>query len=410
MRPRNQFEKRAAELNAVLSEDIAVQDYEWAKNMTYDKDVDMGRGHYVYFSVFSNMAKFEVVRLYRIYRYTDKNTDHFFCMEIMRVFSDGSKKAYFAKNRIGMNVNYYDTFTPHSDITLKDNTKNYAGNMLSYLLDYSIGSCVQSDGDRVMCERRHVKELARVICNNPVAETLYKNNDFVFTHLMWQTNLPKLCRAYTLAKRHGFVFDDYTTSLWIDMVQSIIYCNKDYRNPVFIAPADLLATHDKFTAMAQRLRLKKMDAKRRQAEELRIQRETQAIQAQLEKDARDNEDYIKRRQRFYDMVLTDGLIECSVLRDVQAFYDEGLAMDHCVFRCRYYAKPYSLILSARIDGQRIETVEVDLSNFTIKQCYGKHDQFTMYHNRIKDLVNSQMGTIKKYNRRRTTTNKLKIAV
>ena len=108
------------------------------------------------------------------------------------------------------------------------------------------------------------------------------------------------------------------------------------------------------------------------------------------------------------MVLTDGLIQCTVLRDVKAFEEEGTAMAHCVFRCKYYEKPYSLILSARINDKRIETVEVDLSNYTIKQCYGKHDQFTMYHDRIKELVNSQMETIKSYNKRRTT--KQKIAV
>lgn len=100
------------------------------------------------------------------------------------------------------------------------------------------------------------------------------------------------------------------------------------------------------------------------------------------------------------MVLTDGLIECRVLRDIKAFEEEGTAMAHCVFRCKYYDKPYSLILSARIGDQRVETIEVDLTKYTIKQCYGKHDHFTMHHQRIVDLVNSQMDVIKAYNRNR----------
>ena len=147
---------------------------------------------------------------------------------------------------------------------------------------------------------------------------------------------------------------------------------------------------------------KERERKRRRKEELRIERETAAVKKQLEEDLTKNEAYIKRRKRFYDMVLTDGLIECRVLRDIKAFEEEGTAMAHCVFRCKYYDKPYSLILSARINDKRIETIEVDLTNYTIKQCYGKHDQFTMYHQRILDLVNAQMDTIKKYNRRRTT--------
>lgn len=409
MRPRNKFEKRAVELNAALSEDIALQDYEWAKQMTYKSDVDMGYQHYVYFTIYTNIAEFEVSRLYRIYRFTDKSTDHFFCMEIMRVFSDGTRKAYFSKRRFGFGCSYYDSFTYGSEIDLRDNVKNYAGNMISYLMDYSIGSHYESDGERMKCETRDIKELARVICNNPVAETLYKNKDNMFLYLMYRTNIPKICRAYTLAKRHNFVFDEYSTPLWMDMIESIIYCKKDHHNPVFIAPKDLIATHDKFVDMAHRLRLKNAEKKRRRAEELRIQRETEQIKSQLEKDQSMNEAYIKRRKKFYDMVLTDGLIECRVLRDVQAFADEALAMDHCVFRCKYFNKPYSLILSARIDDQRVETVEVDLSNYTIKQCYGKHDQFTMHHKRIVDLVNSQMDTIKEYNKKRST-NKMKIAV
>ena len=110
------------------------------------------------------------------------------------------------------------------------------------------------------------------------------------------------------------------------------------------------------------------------------------------------------------MVLTDGLIECRVLRDVKAFEEEGIAMQHCVFKCKYYEKPYSLILSARIGEQRIETIEVDLTKYTIKQCYGKHDQFTMYHQRIVDLVNAQMDTIKAYNTRKRSATKHLIAV
>ena len=91
------------------------------------------------------------------------------------------------------------------------------------------------------------------------------------------------------------------------------------------------------------------------------------------------------------------------------FMEEGMAMAHCVFKCEYYKKPYSLILSARIGDKRIETIEVDLTHYTIKQCYGKHDQFTMYHQRILDLVNAQMDIIKAFNRNRRST-KTKIAV
>lgn len=404
MKPSNKYEKRVAELNATLSEDIAQTNVLWAKEEC--KKWDMR--HYCYFTVHSNMREFMVRRLYRVYKFTDKSTDHFFFVEIMREFNDGSKKTYFGKQRtMG---SYYDCFIYSSDIELRGVYNNYAGYNIADLFTLAIDSVPEDNSSsRVLCVGIDPKELGRVIKNNPVAETLYKTGDPLFHHLLWGSYAKQICRAITLAKRHGFVFTPENTPIWFDMVRSICYCKKDFHNPVFIAPKDLMATHQMFTSMYFRKQRKDRENRERRREELRVQREYEANRKQLEADKTINEAYIKRRKRFYDMVLTDGLIECRVLRDVKAFEEEGMAMQHCVFKCKYYEKPYSLILSARIGNQRIETVEVDLSRYAIKQCYGKHDQFTMHHQRIVDLVNAQMETIKAYNRNRAKK-QIKIAV
>ena len=395
MRPRNKYEKRVAELNATLSEDIAESNVNRVKEEC--KNWDMS--HFCYFTVHSNMCEFMVRRLYRVYKFTDKSTDHFFFVEIMREFSDGERKVIFSKTRIAFGVAYFDTFSFNSDITLKENYPNYAGNFLSSCFDLSMDSVPEDNSsNRVKCASIDPKELGRIICNNPVAETMYKEHNPMFGYLMYRTYLKETCRAYTIAKRHGFVFNQETIPLWLDMVYAIIVCKKDWHNPVYIAPADLRATHDRFIRMMIR-----------KQQENRLTREYNKIQREIERNKKINEDYIKRRKRFYDMVLSDGMIECRVLRDVEAFREEGTAMAHCVFKCRYFEKPYSLILSARINGQRVETIEVDLTNYKIKQCYGKHDQFTMYHQRIVDLVDSQMDVIKDYNNNKRTT-KIKIAV
>ena len=395
MRPRNKYEKRVAELNATLSEDIAESNVNRVKEEC--KNWDMS--HFCYFTVHSNMCEFMVRRLYRVYKFTDKSTDHFFFVEIMREFSDGERKVIFSKTRIAFGVAYFDTFSFNSDITLKENYPNYAGNFLSSCFDLSMDSVPEDNSsNRVKCASIDPKELGRIICNNPVAETMYKEHNPMFGYLMYRTYLKETCRAYTIAKRHGFVFNQETIPLWLDMVYAIIVCKKDWHNPVYIAPADLRATHDRFIRMMIR-----------KQQENRLTREYNKIQREIERNKKINEDYIKRRKRFYDMVLSDGMIECRVLRDVEAFREEGTAMAHCVFKCRYFEKPYSLILSARINGRRVETIEVDLTNYKIKQCYGKHDQFTMHHQRIVDLVDSQMDVIKDYNNNKRTT-KIKTAV
>lgn len=394
MRPRNKYEKRVAQLNATLSEDIAVSNVEWVKQAC--KGWDMS--HFCYFTVHSNMAEFMVRRLYRVYKFTDKSTDHFFFVEIMREFNDGERKLYFGKQRtMGC---YYDCFLYNSELQLSSTHKNYAYNDITMLFPLSMDSVPEDNTcNRVKCVCSDPKELARIICNNSVAETMYKEHNPIFSHLMYRTYLKETCRAYTIAKRHGFVFNDETIPLWLDMVYAIIVCKKDWHNPVYIAPKDLRATHDRFIRMMVR-----------KQQENRLTREYNKVQRELERNKTINEQYVKRRKRFYDMVLTDGLISCRVLEDVQAFREEGEAMQHCVFKCRYFEKPYSLILSARINGERIETIEVDLTNYQIKQCYGKHDLFTIHHQRIVDLINAQMDTIKAYNTRKVVHTKQKIAV
>lgn len=384
MKPRNKYEKRVAELNATLSEDIAQSNVDWVKKEC--KMWDMS--HFCYFTVHSNMHEFMVRRLYRVYKFTDKSTDHFFFVEIMREFSDRGKKLYFGKQRtMGC---YYDCFLYNSPMELRGLWFNACNYQIYDLFDLSMDSVPEDNScKRIKCVSLDPKELGRVICNNPVAETMYKENNPMFGHLMRRTYLKETCRAYTIAKRHGFVFNEETIPLWLDMVYAIIVSKKDWHNPVYVAPSDLRDTHDRFIRMMIRMQ-----------EQNRIAREYAKVQKEIERNKNINERYIKRRKRFYDMVLTDGLVECRVLRDVEAFREEGTAMAHCVFKCRYFEKPYSLILSARINDQRVETIEVDLTNYTIKQCYGKHDQFTMHHQRILDLVNNQMDVIKAYNRNR----------
>jgi hypothetical protein len=84
--------------------------------------------------------------------------------------------------------------------------------------------------------------------------------------------------------------------------------------------------------------------------------------------------------------------------------EEGRAMHHCVGG--YYNRPNSLILSAKIDGKRIETIEVSLLDYRLVQSRGLQNQSTRYHKRIVALMEKNMQEIIK----RNEEHKLKIAV
>ena len=69
-------------------------------------------------------------------------------------------------------------------------------------------------------------------------------------------------------------------------------------------------------------------------------------------------------------------------------------MHHCVFECGYHKKAKSLILSARIEGKPIETVEVNLETYKVVQSRGVCNKSTEYHEEIIGLVNANMHLIR----------------
>lgn len=67
-------------------------------------------------------------------------------------------------------------------------------------------------------------------------------------------------------------------------------------------------------------------------------------------------------------------------------------MHHCVGT--YYKRADSLILSATIDGKRIETIEVSLKTLQVIQSRGVCNANTEYHDRIINLVNNNINLIR----------------
>ena len=78
-----------------------------------------------------------------------------------------------------------------------------------------------------------------------------------------------------------------------------------------------------------------------------------------------------------------------MLDSIEAYKAEGEAMHHCVFKCEYYDKENSVILSAHDkNGNRIETIEFSLTEYKVVQSRGVCNKNTEYHDRIVNLVNA----------------------
>ena len=124
-----------------------------------------------------------------------------------------------------------------------------------------------------------------------------------------------------------------------------------------------MAAHDNATRKIETIHEKERAEQRRRWEIERREREQQR-QLQREKDA---EDFIANKSKFFGLVITDEEIIIKVLESIDEYYSEGKAQNICVFGSEYYKKADTLILSARIGGEIIETVEVDLRTLKVVQ-------------------------------------------
>ncbi len=200
--------------------------------------------------------------------------------------------------------------------------------------------------------------------------------------------LDRCWNSYKIALRSKYDLSDF--SLWCDLVSLLEKFGKDLCNPHFICPKDLKAEHDKYMEKRQAIL-------EREWEEQRILREAQQVERErkrLEKIEKEKRDYIQKKANFLTLVLTDGIIIIKVLQSVDDFYEEGKAMHHCVYTNAYYNEDKSLILSARIDGKRIETIEFSLETFKVVQSRGVCNSNTEYHDRIIRLVEDNTELIR----------------
>ena len=181
-------------------------------------------------------------------------------------------------------------------------------------------------------------------------------------------------QPYKVATRNGYDIEDI--SIWCDYVDMLRRLGKDIHSPKYVCPTDLRAAHDHYQAKSRAMKERENIIKKRK----------EAIEAEQE--------YKQLKAKFFGIEFTDGIIRIHVLESVQEHLEEGTAMHHCVFSNEYYLKENSLILSATIEGKRIETIEVNLDTLKVVQSRGVCNKNTEYHDQIVSLVNANRKLIR----------------
>lgn len=230
-------------------------------------------------------------------------------------------------------------------------------------------------------------EYIRDILTNPKAETMLKTGYGKFVGLRGVYD--RYWQSLRVAMRHHYTIPDWVT--WRDTLDLLRDLGMDTHNPVYICSDDLKGLHDRLVARKQRMTRQQIERNKNIA---------------LMKNTGAKADYIRNKQAYFGICITDEELTIEVLKSIEDFIAEGEYMHHCVCTNNYYSKNNSLILSAKINGERIETIEVDLTKFNIVQSRGKYNSSTPYHDRIVDLMNANMGQIRKIKQKANKTQKV----
>ena len=330
-----------------------------------------------YFSIVTTCKRYQVIRFFSVKsRYKAGQPAEYSIFEVVqRWIAPDGKTTTVARLR-GMSLFYYDLWNEYSDMEVRKNGEFRAYDInpvCTYPRQRFIPE-VKRNGFKGDYHNILPYDLFKAILSDCRAETLLKAGQYPMLryYIYHSFNIVEYWASVKICIRNGYTIAN--GSMWRDTIDLLRHFGKDTNCPKYVCPADLKAEHDKLVKKRNR------------------QRERERTEQQRIKAIEDEKQYLKSKGIFFGLVFTDSLICVKVIESVEEMIEEGRMMHHCVGD--YHNRENSLILSATIDGRRIETIEVSLKTLEVVQCRGLCNENTEYHDRIVNLVNSNVNLIR----------------
>lgn len=299
--------------------------------------------------------------------------------EVMqRWIAPGGKHCTLAKLRQTMGNCYIDSWIYHTDIELRSESTNnkFYINVYDKIHTGVIYPQQQliPELKRTGIKKRNFNQkpfdVYKALLKNSRMETLLKSGQLSLFKSFLNDAYRKVDNYWASIRiciRNGYKIKDAT--LWFDYIDYLRFFGKDLHNAKYVCPSDLHREHDRYMHKKA-----KADA-----------------QKEIEKLREKEEAFRQAKAKFFGLTFSDGLIQVRVLESIEEILLEGKLMHHCVGG--YYSKTDSLILSACIDGKKIETIEISLSKLQVIQSRGVCNKNTKYHNQIINLVENNIPLI-----------------
>lgn len=326
-----------------------------------------------YMTIISKCQEFQVLRTIMVSCIAKVGqTPQYTHSEVMqRWIAPNGKHCTFAKLRQTMGTMYYDSWIHHTPLELRQENEVYNRIFTGVIYPrLSLISELKRTGYKKDFYGQKPLQLFIILLSDSRAETLIKSG---YTHLLerimnmgWK-NIDNYWQSIKIAIRNKYKIEDAT--LWCDYIDLLRFFGKDLHNAKYLCPTDLTREHDRYVA-------KKVKAD---------------TQIEIEKHLAKEEDFRIAKEKFFGLMFSDGTINIKVLESVAEIVAEGIAMHHCVGL--YYSKEDSLILSASVDGKRMETIEISISQLKVIQSRGVCNKNTEHHEKIINLVNQNLQLI-----------------
>lgn len=219
--------------------------------------------------------------------------------------------------------------------------------------------------------------LFTALLRDSIAETLLKVSQTSLLSHYLKSNAQHINENWQAVKtciKYQYQIEDY--KIWEDYIALLRWFKKDLCNPIFVCPENLNEAHDTLVSKKRELQRKKYLLKMR----------SEILQAQAL--------YERDKKAFFGLCFSNENLTIKVLDNVQDFMQEGDNLHHCLFTNEYYKKKDSLIFSARINNEPVETIEISLSKMEISQCRGLKNKKSQHHKIIVGLMEKNLYQIR----------------
>ena len=329
-----------------------------------------------YFTVLTTSGGYQVLRMYLLISGMEKGYQATSSvMEVGQYWWDerGRQSIVAVQRTMG---HYIDSFAYYSPMAIRRDSEAYRFVARCPLCPkVKLSDTLKRNGFEGKCYGIAPTSLIPALLTDSRAETLLKagRTEHLAYFLSRPRNWDAYWPAYKITLRRSYDITDI--ALWCDYVDMLRRLGKDAHNAHYVCPENLQQAHNEI--------LRKLRARQEREQEEHKRQKAQENEVRFQ----------KLKAPFFGIAFTDGTIQIRVLESVQEYIEEGQALHHCVFTNKYHLKEKSLILSASIDGKRIETIEVSLETMEVLQCRGLMNQNTEYHERIIELVRQNMKQI-----------------